>query len=567
MLANIKDKIKNILRGAGVDIEIKLEQPPEPDKGDLAFPCFEYAQKHGEDPVEVADHLADLADGVHGQGIFEDVQAMGPYVNFFLNLSDIADDVLPQIKKQGSEYGFMEKGEGEEILIEYPSPNTHKRFHIGHLRNVCIGNVIRELYERNDYEVSTVNYVNDFGVHVAKSLWGILNLYDGEIPQENTDEWLGKVYTEASKKIVENEEYKQEVESILKKITNQNSEIIDLFEQTREVSLEKLEKIFEELGVKHDEIYFESNLEERGQEIVEELLEQGLAEEGKKGAIIVDLSEYDLDIALIRKSNGEGVYITSDLALAEEKHHDYPTAQESIYITGNEQEFHFQQLFKILELHEFEKEMTHIGYGLVNLPEGKMSSRAGNVVLYDDLKEQLFAKLKEETKDRHPDWGEEKIKEKAQKLTTAVAKFELQKHESHKDITFDIEQATNFEGYSAPYVLYVVARINSLREKAEVELDNINFDLFKQQEERRLIMKLSKFAEVVDTSLEDYNTSNITRYCFDLAQAFNNYYSEHSIIHDSNEDLTKARLALAVSTRQVLKNALEVLTIETLEKM
>ncbi|MFB6181902.1 MAG: arginine--tRNA ligase [Candidatus Magasanikbacteria bacterium] len=570
MIKNLKQKIKNILSGAGVDINIKLETPPDPDMGDIAFPCFEYAQKHGEDPTEVAQHIAELVDGKHGLGVFEDVQAVGPYVNFFLNLQDVADDVIPTILSQEEGYGFTNEGQKQRILMEYPSPNTHKRFHVGHLRNVCIGNALKELYKRNGYEVSIVNYVNDFGVHVAKSLWGIINLYDGEIPEEDTQSWLGQVYSEASRKIKNNEKLKQEVEEIMKKITDKDPEIYDLFEKTRDISLEVFDDIFDELKVNHDKVYFESDLRDKGQEIVEELLEEGIAETGEKGAIIVDLEEHDLNVALIRKSNGEGVYLTSDLALAEAKHEDYPAIDKSIHITGTEQDLHFKQLFKILELYGADFDMEHVGYGLVHLPGGQMSSREGKVVLYEDLKQNIFDRLKEETESRHEDWDEKKIEEKARKMTLAVAKFELQKHESHKDVTFDIEQATNFEGYSAPYVLYVIARISSLEDKAEVGIksaESIDYSFYSQPEERELIMKVSKLSEVLTSSLENYNTSNITRYCFDLSKAFNNYYSEHSIINETNEELTKARLALCLAVKQVLKNALDVLTIDTLEEM
>ncbi|MFB6226308.1 MAG: arginine--tRNA ligase [Candidatus Paceibacteria bacterium] len=567
MIKQIKQEVKKILSGSGVDIEIKLEFPPGPDKGDLAFPCFEYAQKHGENPAEVAKQLAELADGYHGVGMFEDVEAVGPYVNFFLNISDVTDDLIPMVLDLKEGYGFEQVEETKHILLEYPSPNTHKRFHVGHLRNVCIGNAMRELYEKTGHKVHAVNYVNDFGVHVAKSLWGIINLHDGEIPDDNLQEWLGEVYKQASSQIEEDEAKKQEVEEILQKLTNKDEEIYDLFEQTRDASLEVYSDIFQELGVEHERTYFESNIRDRGQKIVDELLEKDIAQEGEGGAIIVDLEDYGLKTALLRKSNGEGLYLTSDLALAEKKHNDYPKVDRSIYITGNEQEFHFRQLFKILELYGFSEEQSHIGYGLVNLPEGKMSSREGNVVLFAELKEKLFQKLKQETKNRHEDWSKERVERKAEKMTTAVAKFELQKHEAQKNVTFDLEQATNFEGYSAPYVLYVVARINSLEEKADVDLEEINYELFTKPEERRLIMKVAKFESIIDRSLGDYNTSDITRYCFDLAQEFNNYYANHSIINENNEELTTARLALAIVVRQTLKNALSVLTIDTLEEM
>ena len=565
MIQEIKSKIADKLKDSGVNTDIQLTRPPNPEMGDFAFPCFEYAKKQNNNPADIAQRLAESLDDENE--LFTDIQAAGPYVNFTLNTGRIGKEVVAEILEQKEDYGKSNLDQ-DHVLVEYPSPNTHKEFHVGHLRNICIGNALVELYKNNGYEVSVVNYVNDIGVHVAKSLWGILNLYNGEVPKENTQKWLGKVYSEASQKIAENDDLKQEVEEIKKKLTSKDEQIWNLFKKTRAASLENFDQIYEEMGVVHDKVYFQSEIVERGQELVDELIEEGIAEEGEKGAIIADLEEYDLNIALLRKSNGEGLYLTSDLALAENKFEDF-NVDESVNITASEQDLHFKQLFKILDLYGFDQEMSHIGYGLVTLPEGKMSSREGNIVLYRELKEKIFTKLEQETKERHSDWPAQKIKNTAKKLTLAVLKFDLQKHEAQKNITFDIEEATSFSGYSAPYILYVVARINSLIEKSDVSLEKYTKDLslLEEQEEKQLILKMAELKNVLKESLQDYNTSQIARYCFDLSQLFNDFYNKHQILNLEDERQIKAKLSLCLAVKQTLDNALNILTIDSLEEM
>ncbi len=301
--------------------------------------------------------------------------------------------------------------------------------------------------------------------------------------------------------------------------------------------------------------------------MVDELLKKGIAQVGEGGAIIVDLGNYGLDIALLRKSTGAGVYMTSDLGLAEKKFKKYKV-DESINLTGSEQNFYFQQLFKILELNGFKHKMSHIGYGLVTRPEGKMSSRLGNVILYEDLRDEVFSRMVEETQVRHSDWPKKKIEKTALILTMAILKFTMQKHEANKVITFDLKEATSFEGFSAPYLLYVVARINSLMRKSEIR--NPKFETYKllvASEEKKLLLMMGEYGGVVKKALENKNPSVIAKYCFDLAQAFNDFYNKHSVLSAENCELVGARLALCSAVRKVLIDALGLLTIEMVEEM
>ncbi|OGH73725.1 MAG: arginine--tRNA ligase [Candidatus Magasanikbacteria bacterium RIFCSPHIGHO2_02_FULL_51_14] len=585
MIKIIEQQIIDLLAKADITGENALTSPPNPEMGDFSFACFDSAKKEGKNPKDVAEEIVGKIKRLKDYKIIEEVKAVGPYVNFFLNTSEIARLMAKEMKNT-KEYGATKVGKGKKVMIEYPSQNSHKEFHIGHLRNVCIGNTLVQLYRKNGYHVVPVNYVNDFGAHVVKCLWGIQKFHEKEMSRqadiENKQQWLGEVYAEASEKAKEFPGAQKEIDALQQKLEARDEETFALFRETRAWSEQGFDNLLAELDVVHADVFYESDLKDRGQEIVDELLKKGIAKKGEKGAIIIDLEKDGLDIALLRKATGAGLYLTSDLALAEEKFKKYPV-DESVNITGTEQNFYFKQLFTILECVGFEHKMTHIGYGLVNLPEGKMSSRAGNVILYEDIRDQVFSRLLRETEARHSDWTEAKREDVAQTLTQGVLKFTMQKHEASKNITFDIKEATSIEGYSAPYVLYVVARINSLLRKSQAisheshttkklspityHLSPINYDVIVEPEEKRLLLLIARYPEVVIDALQTYNPSAITRYSFDLAQAFNDFYNKHSVLEAGSDDLVRARLALSGSVKHVLEDALGLLTIETVDIM
>lgn len=580
-MKKINEEIKKLLQNAGVKGEIELTVPPNPEMGDFAFACFNLAKDWNMNPAEAAKIIESKVKSqkqspvptpagslVLGSKVIDRVEAVGPYVNFYLKISELAKSVLGEIKKQGGKYGNNKSGNGQKVLIEYPSNNTHKEFHIGHFRNVCIGNALVQLYQKNGYKVYPVNYINDFGNHVAKCLWALLKFHKDEKPPANKQKWLGDIYAEASQKVKENPELTKEVAEIQNRLEEHDPELWPLFMATREWSLEKFAEIFKRLGVKHAAVWYEKDLKDKGQKITDELVQRGVAEIGEGGAVIIDLREYNLDVAMLRKSNGAGLYLTSDLPLAMAKFKKF-NADESVVITGTEQNFYFKQLHKILEIIGFKKKLTHIGYGLVNLKEGKMSSRLGNVILYEDLSNEVYDKLKAEAKIRHADWDEEKIRQTAHTLAMAALKFDMQKHEAAKNITFDVKESSSFNGFTGPYILYVVARINSILTKAKAERKKAKCDyqLLSNPEEKQLLLSLAKYGEVVQDALQNYNPSAITRYCFDLAQQFNDFYNKHSIVNAENKDLAGARLDLSAAVKTVLTNALNLLSIDTLEEM
>ncbi len=574
-MREIKKKIVEFLVAAGVEGEVTFK---EPDKKildvygyDIAIPCFKLKLKTAlaDGNVLVAENMVRLlGNNKMGLPFIEKVHSVGPYVNITLNSGELAKTIISEIQKQKEKYGNNKSGKGKRVLIEYPSNNTHKEFHIGHLRNVCIGNTLVQLYQKSGYKVYPVNYLNDFGNHVAKCLWGLLKFHKNEKPPANKQKWLGDIYAEASGQVKDNPDFGKEVAEIQKKMEEHDPDLWPLFMETREWSIEKFAEIFKQLGVKHAAIFYEKDLKEKGQKMTDDLLLRGVAEVGEGGAIIIDLNKFDLDVAMLRKSNGAGLYLTSDLPLAVAKFKKF-NVDESIVVTATEQNHYFKQLYKILEIIGFKNKLTHIGYGLVNLKEGKMSSRLGNVILYEDLRDEIYEKLKLESAQRHPEWSEKKIIQTSRILTMAALKFDMQKHEAAKNITFDIKEATSFDGFTGPYILYVVARINSILKKAnsKKQIANSKYELLDKPEEKQLLLFLARYEEVVSEALREYNPSAITRYCFDLAQQFNNFYNKHSILSAESKDLISARLHLSGAVKNVLENALSLLTIDTVEEM
>ncbi|HLC69556.1 MAG TPA: arginine--tRNA ligase [Patescibacteria group bacterium] len=563
------NNLKEHLKILGVQGEMEFSIPPKPEMGDLAFGCFGIAKQEGGNPVEVAKDLEEKFKAINDPLITK-VQSFGPYLNFYLNTGRLAEIVLEGLKKEGDALGFFEAGQNQKVLIEYPSNNTHKEFHIGHLRISCIGNALVQIFRKANFNIIPINYINDFGAHVVRCLWGIKKFHPDEIPGDNSQKWLGEVYTEASKYIKEHEEeVRPELDELQQKLEAREPDVMALFDKTRDWSMQGFLKINEELWTRHEKIIYESDIKDKGQAIVDELLEKKIAEVGERGALIINLEKYGLDIALLRKATGAGVYLTSDLALAHEKFDNFDVV-ESINVTGSEQEFYFKQMFKILELYGFKNKMTHIGCGLVTLPSGKMSSREGNVVLYEDLRDEVKKYLKKEIEPRHADWSEEKVENTALTMALAVLKFTMQKHEAKKVIVFDLQEAVSFEGFSAPYILYAVARINSLERKAKtdglVQLE-IDYSVLKENEEKNLLLMIASYEEVTKKAWQNYNPSVVAKYAFDLAQCFNDFYNKHSVLNTEDPVLGYARLALTLAVRDTIKDALSVLTIETVDEM
>lgn len=565
MLEEIKQQI---FKNFPIGWDLKPEDfilPPDSKMGDLSLPCFGLAKKVNKNPAEVAKEI--LSQIKVENKLIEEIQVAGPYVNFFLDPAMVAELVLSEIKNKKNKFGLGMAKKGEQILIEYPSNNTHKEVHVGHLRIICLGNALANLYEAAGAQVIRANYINDFGAHVAKCLWGLINLHKGEKPPADKQKWLGQIYAEANNYLKENLEKAEESKAMLKMLEAKDKKIWKLFLQTRQWSLDGFKKIFAELGVKHKIVFYEKDVKDLGQKVVDELLQKGIAKVGEGGAIIIDLGKFSLDIALIRKSDGAGLYLTSDLGLANVKAKKFPKITGSINLTGTEQKFYFQQLFKILELSGFKYKMSHIACELVTLPGGeKMSSRAGNVILYEMVRDEALKAAKEETKKRHPEWPMAKLERTAKALAFGALKFSMIKVGSNQKIAFDIKEAVSFDGFTAPYLQYSLARMNSILKKAKINL-RANYSLLVLNFEKKLILKMAGLSEAIKLAGERQDPSQLAKYLYELCQDFSDFYENCPVLKAEKSELAAARLELVKDVKQVLENGLNILGIPIIKEM
>ena len=564
----IKTEIVNLLKKQKVIIKIEdLEIPPSAAMGDLALPCFELAKKLKKNPSEVAKELAEK---IKPSGAVINVKNSGPYLNFLLDYSKVAESLFKEIQKQKSRYGQNKEGKDQKIMIEYSQPNTHKEFHVGHLRNVCIGSSLVNVYKACGYKVIPANYIGDTGAHVAKTLWYLQNFTnESDLAKiENKGEFLGNAYAQAVKKNSENQNYKQQVQEILKNLEEGDSQLVELWQKTRKWSLEQFEQIYQELGVKFDVYFYESEEEKAGKKMLPKLLKYPFIKKSE-GAIIADLSKYDLGVLVLLRKDGTALYGLKDIPLAVKKFKNHKV-KKSLYVMDIRQSQYLKQVFKILELMGFEKIMIHVPYEFVQLKSGVISSRTGNVVTYNEVKEVALAKVINETRQRHPKWPEKKINDTAMAIVIAALKFGMLKSSNNKIITFDIDEALDVNGMTGPYLQYTYARLNSIFVKsrktcpgAKIKLDYKNLAT---NIEKELVSDLLNYPQVILETPKANDPSALTHYLYKLAQDFNTFYHELPVIKAAAE-VQAARFELLKAIKQVLANGMELLGLTVLEEM
>ncbi len=567
----IKEHIISLINQTGIYAEIDdLSFPPNQEMGDLSLPCFNLAKKNGVTPNKLAE---DLLNKIQTDEIISGIKAIGPYLNFIINIKYLAGEVIKNIYKQKDKYGKNSSGNNKKVMIEYSNVNTHKEFHVGHLRNISYGDSVYRILLANGFKAIPISYVNDFGIHVAKTLWN----YKNYINKNYSDNWsklsevekgiiLGKIYTDASQKEEKDLTAKQMISGFMKQIENRKGEEYKLWQKTRNWSIKSFFEIYQELGIKFKDVLYESNFFEKGFKKTEDFLKKGILKKSE-GAVIADLNKYNLGVLPIIRSDGSTLYATADLALAVYKFEKYKL-DISIYVVDNRQSLYFQQLFKILELAGYNQKMIHLGYDFVKLPTGAMSSRSGNVITYHELSSQIFKETFRQTKSRHQDWSEKKIKKVSQIIGVGAMKFEMIKVRANNTIVFDIKKALSFEGFTSAYLQYTYARIQSVIRKSKIKICSSKKDFQKLTElkEREIIIKLSQFAEIVEIAGKNYDPSEIAKYLFELAQIFNDYY--HSInILKAKPDISAIRISLISSVAQVIKNGLSLLGIKVVEEM
>jgi arginyl-tRNA synthetase len=564
----IKKQIVNLLAKQKIKITAgDLTIPPSPEMGDLALPCFELAKIQKKNPAELAEELAAQ---IEPSGLIINLKNIGPYLNFFLDYSQVAEKLFKEIQKQAEKYGQNKQAKGQKVMIEYSQPNTHKEFHVGHLRNVCIGNALVNVYKNCGCKVAAANYIGDSGAHIAKTLWYLQNFVNRTdlAKADNKGEFLGRAYTQAVAAIGDNQDRKYQVAEILQKLENNDPEITKLWQQTKKWSMDHFQEIYRELKVNFDVYYYESEEEKAGKKMLPKLLKYDFIKKSQ-GAIIADLQKYDLGVLVLIRKDGTALYGIKDIPLAIKKFKKYKL-DTSIYVIDNRQSQYLQQIFKILELMGFDKEMIHVTYEFVQLKSGIMSSRTGNVVTYEEVKQAALNKVIKETKQRHPGWQVEKINLASQAIVMAALKFGMLKSNNNKVITFDIEEALDVNGFTGPYLQYSYARLNSIFVKSRKTCSGIDVKLdYKNLAatiEKDLIKDLLKYPQIILETKQTNDPSILVHYIYKLAQDFNAFYHELPVIQ-AKPEIMAVRFELLKSIKQVLTNGMNILGIPILKEM
>jgi len=537
---------------------------PDNVKGDFAFPCFKWAKTLWKNPAQISNEIVSK---IQTSDPFSEIISVGPYVNAVLNSENFVKNVIEKIEKEKADFG---RGEStwKQFLLEWWQPNTHKAIHIWHIRNILVSESNARILKYAWNDVIKCCYPWDIGAHVAKWIWYYTKFYQWDMPKENFSKRVWTLYSDATKKVDENPDvYKPEIWDLQKKLEDWDEELVRIWKETRELCLQDMKKIFAELGSEEiDKWYFESEVEKPGIELVRKLQAEWKAVISE-WALAINLEEYGLWRFLLLKSNGASLYSTKDIWLAFKKQSDYPNYSKSLYIVGSEQEHHFAQLFKTLEIMWINRDkLQHISYGLVDLKEWKMSSRAWNVILYEDFRDQLIEKAESMVADR--DIPADEKKETARKIAFWAMKFGMLLQDSEKKIIFDLQTALSFEWETGPYLQYTTARMSSILRKNTLDISwESDYSLLNTDEEKALLLKLASFEEEVQKAANEYKPNYVARWCLDVAQLFNSYYHNHKIIDESNVELSKARLHLLQSILQVMKNALNLLGIDAVESM
>ncbi len=549
-----KEEIIKVVRNETGQKDIALEVPPDSSFGDYAFPCFSLANVLKKSPNEIAKELA----GKLKINCVEKIEAKGPYVNFFLNKARFIKEILSRIERENMRYGSTNLGNGKKALIEHTSINPNASPHVGRARNAIIGDSIARLLKFQNYKVEVHYFVNDVGKQIA-----MLVLACRKKKNIRFNDLL-KMYIDINKKIEENKELEKDVFNLLHQLENGDKEVKKAFKEVVKICIEGQTKILSELGIRYDKFDYESDYlwNKKTEQILKELEKTGKLFTDEEGRKVLDQSEFKLamksPVLVLTRSDGTSLYPLRDIAYTIDKH----VEGENIIVLGEDQKLYFEQIRAALKI--LKKEAPRVvHYAFVLLKEGKMSTRRGNLVLLEDFMKEALEKAKKEIEKRHGS-VDEKI---AKAIAYSAIKFSIIRVGADKNVIFSWDQALNFEGDSGPYIQYAYARICSIIRKYGKDInEDINFNLLRNNKEFELVKLLSEFPFIVEESTKQLKPHHIANYLLELAKTFNEFYHSCPVLQEK-EKLRNARLFLIKCVKRVLKNGMNLLGMEEIEKM
>ncbi len=568
IVSNIKGLISKSLNNiAKNEYEVVVEVPPNPDMGDLAIPLFSYTNILKMKPFEIANIIKN--DIEKDPTIYESV-VKGPYLNIFLDRNSIFDSIVEDILSKGDNFA-KQKTNNIKVVLEFSSPNTNKPLHLGHCRNNVLGAFISNIYRFCGYTLTSINLINDRGIHICKSMLAYKLFGNGATPEsehKKSDHLVGDFYVKYAIEEKNNPDLEKQAKGMLVDWENNDSDTIELWKKMNGWAISGMKETYKRMGIEFDSFEYESNNYLLGKDIVLDGLSRGLFFREADNSVWVDNSDVGLDKKALLRSDGTSIYITQDLGTAK-KRHDVYNASRFIYVVGSEQNYHFDTLFATLKKlgYSWADSCFHLSYGMVNLPEGKMKSREGKVIDADNLMDLLFGLAKSEIDERNKDISEDEKNYIAEKVALSALKFYLLNFSTSKDIMFIPEKSISFDGNTGPYIQYTTSRINSLITKYgsnSLKFDSSDYKF--NQDEWNVIYQLLNFEDVVLKSCDNLSSVELTTYIYELSKRFNKFYHDNPILSES-ENIKNVRLNISIATLQVLKIGLRLLGIEPLDRM
>jgi arginyl-tRNA synthetase len=577
--------VKAIYNADLKETEIGLQETRKEFEGDITVVTFPLTRLSKKSPEQTGTEI--------GQFLVDNIEQVSRFnvIKGFLNVS-LSDAYLNKLyKEQISQEGFAAfPPNGKKVMVEYSSPNTNKPLHLGHVRNNLLGYSVAEILSANGYDVIKANLVNDRGIHICKSMLAWKKFGQGETPESTGlkgDHLVGKYYVifdkEYKKQIEElkaagqeEEEAKKnaplikEAQQMLQQWEAGNEEVIQLWKTMNTWVYAGFDETYKKLGVDFKKYYYESDTYLLGKDIIDEGLAKGVFFQKQDNSVWIDLTAEGLDEKLVLRGDGTSVYITQDLGTAQLKYNDFGM-DESLYVVGNEQDYHFKVLFLILEKlgKSWAKGLYHLSYGMVDLPSGKMKSREGTVVDADDLIDEMVSTAQSRTEElgKVEGFSENEKRELYRMIGMGALKYFLLKVEPKKRLLFDPNESIDFQGHTGPFIQYTHARIRSIISKVGTEkFEFDNLETFTPTE-RELILSLNRYPDVIAAAAKDFSPAQIANYVYELAKLYNKFYHEETILKLDDEELKKFRLSLSVTTGSVIKRGMQLLGIEVPERM